>query len=224
MARSSIIASRRTIAALTAALCVGSLLLLAGPAASQSGPDGSCTDTVLSMQAGFGDRGQALYSDTNFGFDSRRHVLVEPIPAGTYDFNAVSYDGYLERDTTAPQPNEQWFAQLLDADGNVLAQTGATADLEDLVLEDTWTGPIGTVSWDGPDAVAVFIVHAAPPGATSPNSVEPVCLGATPDPVDITQATTTTVASTPTTEGPEVLPRIITPPALPQVVEPQFTG
>ena len=101
--------------------------------------------------------------------------MPEPLAAGDYAIDGVSYDGYLERETISPQPQEQWVAQFIAADGTVLAVTAATEDLEDEVTEAQWSGSLGDLSL-AEDAVLIRVAHAAP-GSSSVNSVRPVCIG-----------------------------------------------
>ena len=182
------------------------------------------------MQAGFGDRGLTLYSDLTLGPAMREFDLAPPVPAGAYAATAVSYDGYADRAATTGQPNEQWLAEFLDGSGNVLATTAPTVDIADGVAEATWAGSVGAISWTGAEAVKVRIHHTAPADAVSPNSVEPVCVGLTPDePLTAASVTTTTVQATATTvttttAPTQVLPQATTRTASPQVGNPNFTG
>lgn len=104
-------------------------------------------------------------------------ALAALIPAGTYDLNAASRDEHDGRESIAPQPQEQWVVEFLDSNGNVLATSQPTADLADNTAAATWDGSIGSVTLAA-DAVSARAVHAAPT-SSSPNSVFPVCFGAT---------------------------------------------
>ncbi len=167
------------------ALLLASIVGIAAVSA-QSGPTQDCAgDSVV----GFGDQ---FFGLDDFGNrllstepSSRQFALPTALPAGDYAISAVSYDGYPERQSIAPQQQEQWFAEFLAADGSVLATSGTTADIEDSIEEALWTGDIGSVSLSA-EATQVRIVHAAP-GSVSVNSVRPVCLGISGDaiaPVD----------------------------------------
>ena len=179
------------------------------------------------------------YAGAAFWLQERTYTLPAPVPAGTYNLTAVSYDGYPDR-VTATQPQELWFLQLLDADSNVLATSGVTADLVDLVAEAEWIGGIGQVTWAGADAVQVKAVHGWQQDG-SPNSVAPLCFGADVDPdsttttvpeetsttttvPEETSTTTTVPVETTTTVGTEVLPETTTPAADPVDGTPSFTG
>jgi len=149
---------------------------VASVVAAQAGPSSSCTggSTAQFGESFFGleDGGNRLLSTT----PSAREYPLE-LPAGTYALDAVSYDGYEQREDISGQTQEQWFAEFLGADGSVLATSGITADLEDGVTEATWSGAIGEVTL-AEAATTIRVVHAAP-GSASVNSVRPVCVGAT---------------------------------------------
>jgi len=147
---------------------------------AQTGPSSSCSGDVVTEFGteffGFGP-GRDEVAVFSTGPTTRVFDLAAPLTAGEYALAAVSYDGYPGRDTVTAQPQEQWFAELLSADGTVLATSGTTADIADNVTEDTWAGAIGTVTI-ADTATQIRITHAAI-GATSANSVEPVCVAAT---------------------------------------------
>ena len=163
-----------------AALAIATLVLgIAGVVSAQSGPSGACSGTTVQFGSAFfglEDGGNRLLSTAPV---SREFALATPLAEGTYELNAVSYDGYEQRETIAPQTQEQWYAELLGADGSVVATSGTTADLEDETEEASWSGSLGSVTLSAPVSV-VRVVHAAP-GSPSVNSVRPVCLGAVGD-------------------------------------------
>lgn len=136
---------------------------------------------------------------------SATYGLGSPIPAGTYQLSAVSYDGYTGRESSAGQGNEQWFAELLDGSGNVLATTGTTGDLADGVAEATWSGGVGQVTISA-TATQIRTVHAAI-GSASGNSVRPVCIGA--------QVVAPPETVPPSTTPPDTTPPDTTPPPAP---------
>lgn len=159
------------------AVAIVTLVLgVAGVVAAQTGPSSDCTgDTVATfgeMFYGLEDEGNRLLSTAP---QSREYAIS--LGAGTYTLNGVSYDGYDKREEIGPQTQEQWFAEFIGSDGSVLATSGITGDLEDLVNEATWSGAMGEVTL-GAAATAIRITHAAP-GSDSVNSVRPVCVGAT---------------------------------------------
>ncbi len=140
---------------------------------------------------------------------SQTYSLGSPIPAGTYQLAAVSYDGYTGRESTTGQGNEQWVAQLLDGSGNVLATSGTTGDLADGVSEATWSGGIGEVTVNG-TVTQIRAVHAAI-GSSTVNSVRPVCVGARL--VSAPPETTPPTTAPPETIPPETVPPETVPPA-----------
>lgn len=145
---------------------------------AQTGPSANCSgDVVTQLGADFFGAGREDITLLSIGTNSRTYDLSAPLAPGEYALSAVSYDGYPNRDVITPQPQEQWFAELLAADGSVLAQSAATADITDAVIEDTWSGAIGTVTITS-TATQVRVSHLAP-GADGVNSVRPVCVAAT---------------------------------------------
>lgn len=164
-------------------LVVLSLVTMASSVSAQAGPGASCTGdnttTFGTNYWGFDDFGNRLFSTSP---TSREFALSAPLEAGVYVLDAVSYDGYPGRELIEGQPREQWFVELLAADGSVLATSGTTGDLDDEVMEATWAGGLGEVTI-AQTAVSVRTTHASP-GSVSINSVRPVCLGATGGPVE----------------------------------------
>ncbi len=162
------------VATLLAAILV---LAMNDRASAQSGPQGTCSGDVTvtfgSEYFGLGDFGNRLMSSTP---QSRTYDLPSPMPAGTWDVTAVSYDGYTGRDSISPQTQEQWYTEFLAADGTVLATSGTSADIEDSVIEAEWAGSLGSVTLAA-EATTIRTVHVAP-GAASVNSVRPTCIGA----------------------------------------------
>ena len=166
-----------------------------------------------------------------FEVQARTYTLPSPVPAGTYNLTAVSYDGYSAR-VASDQPNEVWFVQFLDAEKNVLAASDFTVDLADFVAEAEWIGGIGQVTWAGADAVQVKALHGWLSWST-PNSVSPICFGADP-PATVPVAPVVTVETVPvetvpvpvpvTVPVPVVLPPTRTPVADPIVGTSSFTG
>jgi len=229
--------SHRAVAvAVVAASGFGAVLGL-GPAGAQTASE--CTGDTVADFAPL-DRWEAVVR--SWHEDQRTRTLTIDIPAGTYDVNTAGRDGYPER-VGITQPNEQYHLEFLDADGVVIAESGSTTDLADLVESASWSGPVGTVELDRP-AVAVRAQHSFPgdESTSSANSVEPVCVGltlqvppttTTEAPPSTTVAVTTTstassstTAPTPTTSVPGTAVQGVTEsaPATPTVATPQFTG
>lgn len=182
-------------------LVVVSVLTMAGSVSAQAGPGATCmgdnTTTFGSGYFGLEDFGNRLLSTSP---TSREFALAAPLEAGTYMLDAVAYDGYPGRELIDPQPREQWFAELLAADGTVLATSGVTGDIDDGVEEGTWAGSLGEVTI-AQTATTVRTVHAAP-GSISVNSVRPVCVGATGGPVAPVAPTSTVVVDYDSTNVP----------------------
>lgn len=158
------------------AVALASAVALIEQADAQTGPTASCSadETSFGVTAfGLGFGSNRL---TTTGTPTSTFPLASPLAAGTYDINAVSYDGYPDRILTVPQLREQWTASFLAADGSVLATTAPTGDIADGVNEDTWSGSVGSVTLAS-QAVSVQVNHAGI-GDVSVNSVYAVCIGA----------------------------------------------
>lgn len=169
---------KRGAAAIAVGLIVASVLTMATSVAAQPGPAAACTGAVTTtfgtQYYGYDDFDNRLLSTSIL---SREFALSTPLEPGSYVLDAVSYDGYPGRETIAPQSGEQWYAELVTADGTIVATSGVTGDLADEVEEATWSGALGEVTIDQ-KATTIRTVHAAP-GSPSVNSVRPVCVGAT---------------------------------------------
>ena len=92
------------------------------------------------------------------------------IPAGTYRVTLVSYD---DHSLTPPKvaPNEQWFAQLRDAAGDLVYESPAISDLPD---DEDWrieVVDVAAVVTGG--AASLFAIHARI--GTALNSVVLIC-------------------------------------------------
>ncbi len=220
-------------------------------------PRGPTTTTCAgTTTASFGDPGTfGQHPDAlvvSFPFDEwvTEHTvdLTTPLPAGTYQVQAVTYDGYDGRETMT-QPFEQVVFQPLAADGSVLATSSPTDDIPDFVLEATVTTNLAPFTIAAPATrlrARAFYLN----WDRTPNSVDIICVGFTQvgQPTTTTTTSTTTTSTTSTTSttttappGPttssttttsstiptEVLPEVIipiTPIPRPQVVDPTFTG
>lgn len=167
---------RMSIAVILGLIVAAGGLGLVATAGAQSGASQGCNDSiVVSGSTAFGpDDPNTLLS---LGTNSLERTLTTPLAAGNYVINGVSYDGYTGRDAVPAQPDERWYAEFLAADSSILATTSSTGDVEDGVLESTWSGSLGSISLAA-EATSVRFVHAAI-GGTNPNSVRPICLGAT---------------------------------------------
>lgn len=167
-----------------AAVGIGAVLLLAASLITVATTVGAQSEGCVGERVDFG-------TDQIFGTDFfGNHLLsrdtpvggvqLDPVavsfPAGTYAVTAESTDGYIGR-AGVVQTQEQWIADFIDAEGNLLASTQPTGDVPDPDDEDFdfWSGSIGEITLDA-DAASVVIRHAAP-GAPSPNSVRAICIG-----------------------------------------------
>lgn len=167
--------------AVLAVAMAAAYIAAANPVASDADP-AVCQGTTATIEFGggtFNGLASRLSSTGELDLPTRRtYQLATSIPAGTYDLDAVSYDGYEGR-AGVLQFSEFWKVQLLAADGTVLATSETTDDVPDGVDEATVAGGIGQVSWTDEPAVALRTVHGAE-GALHVNSVSPVCVGFTP--------------------------------------------
>ncbi|MFQ5558245.1 MAG: hypothetical protein ACE5GB_12160, partial [Acidimicrobiales bacterium] len=169
--------TRVAVAGMAIAIGAGSLTAVGAVMQGEgSGPDPSqCGGTYVQT---FGTTGYPSGSGlTSFDITAdwvteRVWALDNPIPAGSYDLSAITYDGYDDRPTVVTEPNEQLYIDFLDVDGNVLATSGVSGDLDDGVIEATWSGTLGQVSWTGASATRVRTVHAFPGGEIT-NSIRP---------------------------------------------------
>ena len=102
------------------------------------------------------------------------------IPAGEYTVMLESFDSYVGRGDapSSEQSHEQYYV-VLKSDGDEVARTGTTDDLEDGIEEDaniTFTNNANnTISFN--DAVdEITIVHAGPSNAVLQHGLEPICM------------------------------------------------
>ena len=155
-------AARSRYALLTLVLALGGLL--AAPAAAQATACASDYDITI----------QQLLLNTKAGFSPGEATiaLTSPIPAGDYDLTMVSHDEHSSKliDQT-DQIHEQWFLQLLDAQGGVVFQSEVSPDLPD---DQDWLTFDSTATVTG-EAVAIRVVHAELD--TNVNSIIAHCAG-----------------------------------------------
>ena len=156
-------------------LLAASLITVSAAVSAQSGPTADCSnDNAIQFGTQFfgsADLGNHLLSsgpvERSYAYD---------LAPGVYEISAVSTDGYLGRELVT-QDEEQWFAQFLAADGSIIDTSAVTDDVPDFVEIGIWPGSLGSVTIDQ-QVATVRIVHNAPGATSSPNSVRPVCLGA----------------------------------------------
>lgn len=108
------------------------------------------------------------------GAGVRRIATSFSLPAGTYMVETASWDGYPGREAVT-EPQESWKVQLRNG-STVLATTGATADLEDFVVEDMAQDVLTTSITTTAMANRIVLIHAAPRRAATQNGVVPVCV------------------------------------------------
>ncbi|MEQ8842749.1 MAG: hypothetical protein RIB98_17340 [Acidimicrobiales bacterium] len=186
-------------------------------------PTCSGAEQVIAFpNVGFNAGAAATIVAGNSGYD-RSKTVSAAIPAGEYAVIAASLDWYTGRSGTALQAFEQYVLEFIDADGDIIATTGLTADLEDFVEQASWTGSVGTVVLDR-DAVAVTASHAYQNDAAvkaigEAQSVQPSCFGVTnlnpTTTTSSTTSTTTTVVDPPSSSSTTVAPTttVIEPPS-----------
>lgn len=204
-------------AAAAFALVGGALLVLSPGGISDAQPNRSCSgDYILTTGTpAFRTTANRLFANTDFaGWVTQRTYELngDSVPAGGYDVEAVSYDGYEGREDDT-QTNEVWFAEFYDAGGNLMGSTNVTQDVPDMVSEAFWSGGVGSLALDA-EATRIVVRHGFITNL-SPNSHEPICLGLTstnqlPPPVTETVPPTTepvpTVDPTVVTRPPDATP------------------
>ena len=157
----------RRVALLTLILALGGLL--AAPAAAQATACASDYDVTI----------QQLLLNTQAGFSPGEATvaLTTPIPAGDYDLTMVSYDEHSSKLVDqSDQIHEQWFLQLLDAQGGVVFQSGVSPDLPN---DQDWLTFTSAATVTG-EAVTMRVVHAELD--TNVNSIIAYCAGFTATP------------------------------------------
>ena len=100
--------------------------------------------------------------------------IAVDIPAGKYNVSLVAYDGDHDRDEKAPQSDEI-YKVILENGCGVVAETNATEDLLDSVLEATYDGVVNTDFILGEDITKITAFQVAYYDNTTANSVVPVC-------------------------------------------------
>ena len=182
---------RTAFGALSAVLLTG--IVAIGSTSAESARAGCYGDYVANVNGGT----LTSYADGGLGW-ATSYTFPTSIPAGTYDLNGAGSDAYAGRSQAEAQLNERWYAQLIGANGNVVATSSSTADLQDGVEAASWAGGLGLVSFDT-NIVSIRTVHAYQTTADT-NSVHPACVGFSALQV-----------APPTTEAPEPEPELETP-------------
>lgn len=150
-----------------------------------------------------GMQGVELYEVS--GYDVATYDLGFSLEAGTYDISASSFDGYIGRSEVPvekQEKSERWWAEFLDADGNVVGVfPGPTTDLPD----DTDVAEVVDLFQDVElDATATQVRFVLIKDGLSLNLVHVGCVGferqqATTTTAPVDEETTTTVTPQPTT-------------------------
>ena len=147
---------------------LGLTALVAAPAALAD--NHICTDT---HSVGSG----ALLLNPNSGMSPNEATvtLAAPLPAGEYSLTMVSFDDHdAKLVDQSDQINEQWYLQLLDAQGNAVFQSEVSPDLPG---DQNWLTFNSSASVTG-EAVTMRVAHAAI--GDNVNSVVAVCAGFEP--------------------------------------------
>lgn len=138
------------------------------PAASAQGQADCAADHTISIGA------LLLNPNSEFSPGEATVPLPAPIPAGDYVLTMVSYDDHSSKAVDqSDQVNEQWYLQLLDAQGGVVFQSGVSPDLPD---DQDWLTFSSSATVTG-DAVTMRVTHAAI--GTNVNSIIASCAGFT---------------------------------------------
>lgn len=214
----------------TAGLLAGAMALAAAAVGFSSGVAGAtyldCTGEKVFDVPGM--QGVELFDVPGSSNSVATFDLGFELAPGRYSINVSSFDGYIDRTKVpeeAQEKSERWFAEFLDAGGNVVGQTSATTDLPDdtdvAELIDTYSG----VELTG-TATQVRLVHVT--DFASLNLVHVGCIGfdveqtpvttweTTPPPVETTP---TTPATTPATVGAVLVTQVtVAPTAAPTTV------
>ncbi|MBT8216027.1 MAG: carboxypeptidase regulatory-like domain-containing protein [Acidimicrobiia bacterium] len=141
------------------------------PAASAQGPADCAADHTISIDA------LLLNPNSEFAPGEATVALPAPIPAGDYILTMVSYDEHSSKlIDQSDQVNEQWYLELLDAQDDVVFQSGVSPDLPD---EQDWLTFTSSAAVTG-EAVTMRVRHAAI--GTNVNSIIASCAGFTPVP------------------------------------------
>jgi hypothetical protein len=153
------------------------------------------------------------------GNDVKVWDLAEPLVAGHYVVDTITFDEYIGRSTDTPELSERWYAEFLDADGAVVGQTDATEDLRDDV-DNVRVNTTFSVELTG-TAVKVRLILVKNFDEVS-DLVHVHCLGfdrqveetttsATEAPTTTTEAPTTTTTEAPPTTTTEAPPTTAAP-------------
>ncbi|MEM9713849.1 MAG: hypothetical protein AAGA17_16640, partial [Actinomycetota bacterium] len=140
------------------------------------------------------------------------------LPPGDVAMTVRTWDGYDER-VDAEQPGERVEILLLSG-GTVVASSGVTPDLADLVRDASWSAGFGPVS--APTGVDTIVIEHRPSDTGSPDSLWAEVTVCVEEPPPTTEATTTTTTAAPTTT--EAPPTTAPPTSTPPTTQPEVTA
>lgn len=103
------------------------------------------------------------------------------LPAGDYTVKLVSWDGYEGRQNVT-QPNEQYKVVILNDSNQIIAETGSTGDLQDMVKTALFKDTVGGLLTLDEVGASVYALHTVYPDDSSANSVVPICAVFVPEP------------------------------------------
>jgi hypothetical protein len=204
----------RTRAILLVAAIVAPLLVPTA-ASANTGPTQECSGTYVGVWPGVGfDSFVSTIATNQVGVGTSVSISVA-VPAGEYDVSAATYDGSTSRSGDGNQQFEELFLEFIDSQGDVVATTGSSFDLNDYVEEAEWLGSMGSVVLVR-DIVTVRATHTfAGQVVGSPqyvHSLSPVCFGAllVPSTVSTTTTSTSTTTTSTTTTSTTTVPESTT--------------
>ncbi len=144
------------------------------PACNLNDPDGAGDKFILVNFQPFYQGGKKIFG--NYGpADAVMGPVGVNVPSGVYKIEATSFDDHSQQtsDKVTSQQREQWVLRFQNGGGSVLAQTRATNDVPNNADQISHVLETGFVIPANVSKVDAY--HAAYPGASTPESVAPVC-------------------------------------------------
>ncbi len=144
------------------------------PACNLNDPDGAGDKFILVNFQPFYQGGKKIFG--NYGpADAVMGPVGVNVPSGVYKIEATSFDDHSQQtsDKVTSQQREQWVLRFQNGGGSVLAQTRATNDVPNNADQISHVLETGFVIPANVSKVDAY--HAAYPGASTPESVTPVC-------------------------------------------------
>jgi cysteine-rich repeat protein len=130
-----------------------------------------CPFTAVEGESYIIDFTDKLYSSRDLEYQQLVNAFI---PAGDYKVTLVAFDGKPDRDVSLAQLNEQYDV-ILQNNGQFVAQSGITEDLEDNVLFASKVNVVNNSLTLSTDINEVVANHSFYYDNTSANSVEPIC-------------------------------------------------